>query len=122
MKILLFILVFSISCGCSTSVFLAKVSGAESLKRSDYVLKEEASTSVNRNRLWILWFPFGGGTEKRRQERCYAKFINEYKCDGIIAGKYITKKFSVPLIAICYTHFNTTLTGRPFYIKRDSIQ
>lgn len=116
--LILFTLFTLLSCG--TRTFVEPTSGAESLKREDYIIKEEVSYTVVKNRIWILWIPLGGSTEGKRRSKCYAKLIEETKCDGIIAGKYVTKKFTIPLIAVGYTHFQTTLTGRPFYIKKDN--
>lgn len=83
------------------------------------VLPEQATVSRT-NKIWILFFPFGGKSEEKREAQCYERMIKSSHADGIIAQKYVHKKVTIPLILFTYSYKYTTLTGKPFIVSVDS--
>jgi len=118
-KLVLSSLLLLIFASCTTGTKMQKVEGIENLNREAYTIKEEATSISRTNKFWILFFPFGGKSEEKREAQCFKRFMEDNKADGIIAGKYIHKKITVPLIVFTYSYKWTTLKGKPFIIKTD---
>ena len=105
---------------CVTGTKIPTVSGIENLKREDYTVLEEKETVSRANKFWILFIPFGGKNEEKREAQCFKRMVEDNKADGVLAAKYVHKKFTVPLIVFTYTFKETRLTGKPYKLKTDT--
>lgn len=89
-----------------------------------YTVLKEDKTATARNRIWILFIPItiGPKSEEKREARCLNRMLNQNHADGIIAGKYVHRKFVIPLILVTYSHRNTVLTATPFKLNTDTLK
>lgn len=121
MKNLILILVLSLSfSNCVTNSHLSSASGAEGLNKDNYTILQEKQTTSRSNKFWILFIPFGGKSDKTREGQCYDRMIRQNNADGILAAKYTSRKFVIPLIVFTYSYRQTKLTGKPYILKTDS--
>lgn len=99
------------------------ISGAGTLNtinRNDVTVTANVEGTVNHSKVWFLFIPFGGGkSEERRREKAYLTTCRKNNIDGIMQPKYETKKFVIPLIALTYVGYKTTVLGRGYNIKTD---
>jgi hypothetical protein len=107
---------------CVTSTKIATVSGVENLKREDYTVLDEQKTVSRSNKFWFLFIPIGSKSNEKREAQSLKKMLKRNKADGVLAAKYVHRKFTVPLIVFTYTYKQTTLTGKPFVLKVDSVK
>jgi len=104
-------------------LFASCVSKRELISTTDpnfkYKVKEEASSTVTSNKLWILFIPIGPGPRKygARKEKVTHRFLKQNEADAIQNGTIVDKKVIVPLILINYSTHWTKLTGRPCVIE-----
>jgi hypothetical protein len=102
---------------CVTSTKIATVSGVENLKREDYTVLDEQKTVSRSNKFWFLFIPIGSKSNEKREAQSLKKMLKRNKADGVLAAK-----FTVPLIVFTYTYKQTTLTGKTFVLKVDSVK
>lgn len=108
---------------CITGTKISAVSGVENLKRDDYTIADEQTVKASVHRFYVLFIPIvrvGGKTEEARDAKALEKILSKDKADGVIAAKYVHKKWCVPLIIFNYSNRTTTLSGKPFTIKTDA--
>lgn len=119
--ILAIILLTSLN-GCITGTHIAAVSGIENLHREDYTILNEDKSSSRANKFWILFLPFGGKSEEKREAQCFKRMLSKNKADGVLAAKYTHRKLTIPLVLFTYTLKTTTLEGKPYVLKIDSVK
>jgi len=99
---------------------MQKVSGVESLKSTDYTVMPEQTTKIGRYRVWLLFIPifwYGPSKGTTQESKAYQKMIKMNDANGVIDGKYVCKKWCIPLIALNFDCKTTTLTGRPYKLN-----
>ena len=119
-KIILILSIALTSCTVSTKV--ADVTGIEYLQRQDYVVKDEQTSKAVTQRFYILFIPIvrvGAKDTEARDAKALSKMLQDNSADGVIAAKYVRKKWCVPLIVFNYSNRSTTLTGKPYTVKTD---
>ena len=103
----------------SLTVLTSCVSKREIISTTDsnfkYKVKEEASSTVTSNKLWILFIPIGPGPRKYsdRKEKVTQKFLKQNEADAIQSGTIVDRKVIIPLILINWSTHWTKLEGRP---------
>lgn len=102
---------------CVTSTHLGDVKGLENLPRDSYTIMNEQESVSRANKFWLLFIPFGGKSDEKREAQCLNKMVKDNHADGVIAPKYVNKKITIPLIIFTYTYKWTTLTGKPYTVK-----
>lgn len=94
---------------------------APELSRQDYTVMNTVTGVSRSNRIWILFIPFGGKSETKRREQAYRRAIAKCGCDGLLQPVYSERKVPVPLIVVSYFHRKTTVSGKGYRIKVDSV-
>ncbi len=120
-KIITITLCAALLSSCITGTKMQQVSGIENLNRNAYTLLPEKQSVSRTNRIWVLFFGFGGKSEEKREAQCYKRMLKDNQADGVMAGKFVHKKVTIPLIVFTYSYRFTTLTGKPFILKTDSV-
>lgn len=119
-KTLLIALAAILISSCVTGRKTGAVTGIENLNRDAYTVMPETKSISRTNKIWFLFFPFGGKSETKREEQCLNRMIKDNHADGVMAQKYVHKKITVPLIVVTYSYKYTILTGKPYALKTDS--
>lgn len=117
------IIVLSMACfllaGCVTTGVHTPMysSGTESVSTERYTILEEKKVKARFNRIWILFFPFGGKNQEKREAKCLKRMMEEYGATGVLEQKYTHRKFVIPLLVITYGYREVELTGKPYVLK-----
>lgn len=104
---------------CITSSHIGEAKGLENLPRNSYTVLEERTSISRTNKFWILFIPFGGKSEEKREAQCLTRMLTENNANGVIAPNYVSKKITIPLILFTYSYKWTTLKAKPYIVKTD---
>lgn len=105
---------------CITSSHMGDAKGLENLPRDSYTILPECKSVSRSNKFWLLFFPFGGKSEEKREGQCLQRMLKQKGADGVISPKYVHKKITVPLIVFTYSHKWTELTAKPYIVRTDT--
>ncbi len=129
-KVILILLVFSLFLsGCVTSRMKNVTSHNMETKdlsaqnRDLFKIKGNVSyNAVSPFKLWILFIPFGGSSDRRLYSNAYSNLLKKNNCDGILNENREYKKVTVPLLFITYVYKQLKISGIGYKIKTDSIK
>ena len=118
------LLVVAFFTGCVTSKDSLKNQAKTSVEsivpaeRDSYSLLNKVNGNASSFRVWVLFIPFGGISDRGLYDRAYKEAVEG--TDGILLPHYTYKKVKIPLIFLTFVSKTAKVEGTSFVLKSDA--
>lgn len=87
------------------------------LDKSDYDVQSNIEGKSQSTKVWILFIPIGGKSQKAMEDQAFSRAIEKNHCDGILQPKYQKRRILIPLIIVTVSYRKVVVTGSGYKIK-----
>lgn len=109
------------ACSSTKSTMASQNSRLAEFDREDYTVLPQVEGKANSTKVWFLFIPFGGKSDKKLESKAYNRAVSQLdKADGLIDARYEHKKVVIPLILFTPVIKKTKAIGRGYRLKTDS--